>query len=111
MTRLVIQEYLKPLAGEGIDCLVLGCTHYPVMQPAIARFLGPGVELISSSEAVAEVVEALLTERGELRSGSPQPSQIFLTDHSATFHQAMRLFLNGEVEEVELVDIPSAEGK
>ena len=111
VTNMVIEEYLQPLAEEGIDTLVLGCTHYPLLAPAIGRFMGPAVELISSSEATAEVVEKELKERNLLRELPAERDAIFLTDHSATFHEAMTYFLNGEPASVELVDIHRPTGE
>jgi glutamate racemase len=111
VTRMVIEEYLYPVSQSGIDTLVLGCTHYPLLAPAIGEFMGPDVQLISSSEAVAEVVERELRERGLLRKSPPEADRIFLTDHSATFHNAMRHFLDGEPAEVELVDIHRPAGE
>jgi glutamate racemase len=111
VTRMVIEQYLKPVAESRIDTLVLGCTHYPLLAPAISEFMGSDVQLISSSEATAEVVEHELKERGLLRQSPPETDQIFLTDHSATFHEAMRHFLDGEPAEVELVDIQRPTGE
>ncbi|HUX08099.1 MAG TPA: glutamate racemase [Acidobacteriota bacterium] len=105
VTHMVIEEYLKPLAEDDIDTLVLGCTHYPLLAPAIGRFMGPDVQLISSSEATAEVVEQEMRQRKLLRDRPGDKDAIFLTDHSATFHEAMNYFLNGEPASVELVDI------
>src|SRR2546430_16342149 len=49
-TELIAREYLAPLQRAGVDVLVLGCTHYPLMKPLLARVLGPGVTLVDSAE-------------------------------------------------------------
>lgn len=108
VTRMVIEEYMGPMAESGIDVLVLGCTHYPLLAPAIGRFMGPDVELICSSDAAAEAVQKELDERCMRRRGAADPDQIFLTDHSSTFHEAMSYFLGEAPASVELVDIHRA---
>ncbi len=64
VTHMVASEYLEPLKEAGIDTLVLGCTHYPLLQKAIAATMGPGVTLINSGEAVARTVQARLQQLG-----------------------------------------------
>ncbi|MCX5787003.1 MAG: glutamate racemase [Elusimicrobia bacterium] len=68
VTRAVAREYLEPLQRAGVDTLILGCTHYPLLKASLARVLGPGVRLIDSAEETAREVEALL-EREGLGSG------------------------------------------
>ncbi len=58
---LVAEEYLQPLKRAGIDTLILGCTHYPLMAHLIQRVVGPEVKLISSAEETAAEVKAILT--------------------------------------------------
>jgi glutamate racemase len=53
-------EYLQPLLDDGIDTLVLGCTHYPLLRAAIARLLGDSVTLVDSAENCAHAVRDLL---------------------------------------------------
>ncbi len=59
----VAQEYLNPLKEEGIDTLILGCTHYPLMTGLIQQVVGPEVKLISSAEETAAEVNAILTAK------------------------------------------------
>lgn len=106
-TQLVIAEYLGGLLADGIDTLVLGCTHYPLLIPAIATFMGESVSLISSSEAMAYTVRDELKRLDLLNTGEVEGDRYFLTDHSATFQRVMRLFMDEEVMQVEQVDISS----
>ena len=53
VTRLVAEEYLEPVRKEGVDTLILGCTHYPVIREVIADLMGPEVQLISSGAEAA----------------------------------------------------------
>lgn len=66
VTRLVTEGYLAPLREAGVDTLILGCTHYPLLQEQIADYMGSHVTLIDSGRSVAEVVAAVLEERDAL---------------------------------------------
>ena len=65
ITKAVVAEYIQPLKKTGIDTLILGCTHYALLEEAIAREL-PGVTLIDSGHATAEAVKELLKNKGLL---------------------------------------------
>lgn len=69
-TFLVAKGYLQPLLQVGIDTLVLGCTHYPLLSELLRRTCGPGVTLISSAEETALEARAILERRGHLRAGA-----------------------------------------
>ncbi len=57
-TGLIVKEYLQPLVDAGIDTLILGCTHYPVLRTVIASVMGPSVTLINSGEATAKRISS-----------------------------------------------------
>src|SRR5262249_59837010 len=63
VTDQVIIRYLQPLLADGIDTLVLGCTHYPLLSGAIARVLGPNITLVDSAQNCATAVQQVLHER------------------------------------------------
>ena len=60
----VAERYLRPLLNAGIDTLVLGCTHYPLLKRVLQGAAGPDVVLVDSAEQVAEMVAAGLAEQG-----------------------------------------------
>jgi len=100
-------EYLVPMKEAEIDTLILGCTHYPLLEAVIGRFLGPDVALISSGRAAAERVAKDLAEQGllaEKKTGGRR--RYFVTDSVAGFEKLASLFLqqnvSGEVEQVSL---------
>jgi glutamate racemase len=94
VTHLVAKEYLFPLTLEKIDTLIMGCTHYPVIRPAIAGVLNPGVHLIDSGEAAAAEVERLLDERSLRNPSTEQPHlQFFVSDIPAKFAEVGQRFL------------------
>lgn len=72
------RDYLDPLKRTGIDTLVLGCTHFPLLSPAIQQVVGPRVRLISSAEETAREVRETLERRGHLREGG-RPKLSFAT--------------------------------
>ena len=65
-----VRDYLAPLRERGIRTLILGCTHYPFLAPAISAFLGPGVRLVDPAEALVRLVEAHLHKYAALNDGS-----------------------------------------
>lgn len=72
--RALLETYLDPMLGEGIDYLVLGCTHYPYLIPTLREMLPETVQIIDSGEAVARQTKAILKSNGLLnrpdRSGT-----------------------------------------
>jgi glutamate racemase len=71
-TRLILEKALRPMLAKGMDCLVLGCTHYPLVLPLIRRIVGEAVEVIDPSPAVARQVARLLDARGLRRVTGPE---------------------------------------
>jgi len=83
VTDAVLHRYLDPMLREGIDTLVLGCTHYPLLKPAIQRICGEGVTLVDSAENCALTVAAMRS--GALSTQSSPGPDIMLTDPSEGF--------------------------
>lgn len=78
-TNSVIKRYLSELKKRGIDTLVLGCTHYPLLIPAIARFMGEKTTLVNGAPAVADDLKRLLVEKNMLRAGTKGRVNLCLT--------------------------------
>lgn len=77
---LLAKSYLTPLLHAGIDTLILGCTHYPLLRELLHRLCGEEVVLISSAEETALEVKAILERKGQLRKkDSSPPSYRFVT--------------------------------
>jgi glutamate racemase len=103
IARMVAAKYLTGLRDEGIDTLVLGCTHYPLLRGVIAEAMGPQVTLVDSAEAAAAETEALLTERGLLCGGdAPGTEQFYVTDAAARFNRIAESFLGRTPQHLEL---------
>jgi glutamate racemase len=104
-TRLIAREYLQPLIERGIDTLVLGCTHYPILKDIIAEVMGPEITLIDSADSTADTVYEELNGAGLLRIGSDPPSHLFLvSDVPHRFREVGERFLGQALERVEKVD-------
>lgn len=102
----VAARYLTPLHEEGIDTLVLGCTHYPLLKPPIRRVMGLDVTLIDSGEETALEVLRTLEEMNFLHGEPRAPQRRFcVTDAPARFEELGRRFLGETLTEVETVEL------
>lgn len=79
----LLSKYLTPMIKENIDCLVLGCTHYPYLIPVIKKILGNSVRIIDSGEAVARQTKKILIQQNMLNDQDNQESQhLFYTNRN-----------------------------
>ena len=102
LTDRVIARYLEPLVKKGIDTLVLGCTHYPLLAPAIARFLQDSVTLVDSAHNCAVAVRELLDQQSlRAPNHSEGALQVALTDAPDTFLGVARQALQLQIGEVQ----------
>jgi glutamate racemase len=102
LVKLALKQYLQPLAERGIDVLLLGCTHYPMLKGLIARMVGNRVRVIDSAETCAEDVHRRLRSAGLLRpAGRSQSSgslRCFVTDDSPRFSALASHFLGFSID-------------
>ncbi|HJW37291.1 MAG TPA: glutamate racemase [Candidatus Udaeobacter sp.] len=106
LTDSVIARYLEPLTHDGIDTLVLACTHYPLLTDAIARFLAGKVKLVDSARNCAKAVEQLLDQQSLRASRKGEGSlQVALTDAPDTFLGVARRALQLEIGDVQLREV------
>uniref|UniRef100_I2Q4T0 Glutamate racemase n=1 Tax=Desulfovibrio sp. U5L TaxID=596152 RepID=I2Q4T0_9BACT len=104
-TRLVAEEYLSPLLAYDLDTLILGCTHYPLLAPLLARVVGPGIRLQDSATAVAERAAAILAELG-LGQTAGRPGHVFhVTDMPLKFREIGERFLGRPMDDVRLEEL------
>ncbi len=101
----VAHRYLDGLVASGIDTLVLGCTHYPLLRAPIAQVVGPRVRLVDSAEAVAEAAGARLSRDGLARGEGAGADRMFVTDLGGDFGALARAFLGRPIPPPEVVDI------
>jgi glutamate racemase len=107
VTETVARRYLEPLLAAGIDTLVLGCTHYPLLTPLLARIAGAGVALVDSAQAVAARVRVELARRDALAAAGGGGEHLFVTDDTERFARLAQRIL-GRDARLELVDIAHA---
>jgi glutamate racemase len=106
LTDRVIARYLGPLVREGIDTLVLGCTHYPLLVHAICRALPKTVSLVDSARNCAVAVQELLVqEQLSAPFANSAGLEIALTDAPDNFLRVAREALELEIGEVQLRDV------
>jgi glutamate racemase len=96
--------YLTSLAKSGIDTLILGCTHYPLLKPVIRATMGAGVRLVDSGVATAAVVRQVLVEQGLLRRGRGAEASFFVTDSPERFVKVGARFLGAQVDSAVQLD-------
>lgn len=99
VTRLVAERYLAPLREAGVDTLILGCTHYPLIRETIQRAMGLGVALVDSGREAALALAGYL-ETQEMLCGAEQPrrAEYYVSDAPENFGAVAQLFLGHAVE-------------
>jgi glutamate racemase len=98
IARSTVALYLNSIKLSGIDVLVLGCTHYPLLKKSIAEFLGERVLLVDSAEETARVVRSTLVRDGLARSKGNGGASFFVTDAPDRFIKVGVRFLGEQVE-------------
>ncbi|MGH7790319.1 MAG: glutamate racemase [Candidatus Binatia bacterium] len=96
--------YLGSLSQSGIDTLILGCTHYPLLRGVIRRAMGRGVRLIDSGVATAAVVREVLAAGGLLRRARAGHASFFVTDAPERFVKVGARFLGAQVDSAVQID-------
>jgi glutamate racemase len=104
--ELIAKEYLAPLRAAGVEALVLGCTHYPLLKPLLQRAMGPEVRLIDSGEETAAAVALALDAAGIAASPGAEPQHRFaVSDDEARFRQVGSRFIGDRLDAAELVAV------
>ena len=108
VTLAILRSYLSPLLRRGIDTLVLGCTHYPLLKRAIRAVTGDEVALVDSAESCAQFLNERLQSTKLLHKGRRRPGVIqpFVTDEVERFDELARRFLGVPTEPAWKVDVP-----
>lgn len=102
VAREVAEVYLEPLIDAGIDTLVLGCTHYPILRGTIEQVVGDKVAIVDSAETTAACVAAT---RRRTTNGSQPAYQFLVTDAEERFRKIASDFLEQDIEHLELVSL------
>lgn len=106
VAREVAEVYLRPMIDVGIDTLVLGCTHYPILRNTIELVAGEGVSIVDSAETTAHRVRDELETRGLVSRRARRSEHIYLvTDSAERFNRIGGEFLDHPIQNLELVDL------
>ena len=111
VVETVVGEYLAPIQAAGVDALILGCTHYPLVKEIIGARMGPEVTLVDVGEQCARWVKKQLELDG-LRNGRPGAGRqrYYVSDSTEDFSDLASIFLGEDVHgEVEQIDITAYE--
>lgn len=111
VTIATAKRYLLPMKEQGIDTLILGCTHFPLLAPIIGRVMGEGVTLIDTGRETARACATYLRDRDALRAAdTPASRQFFVSDRPVDFSNVAGVFLgDGICETVQTVSMDAAE--
>jgi glutamate racemase len=102
-----VRTYTRPLKEAGVDTVILGCTHYPLVRPMLQRMLGPRVTLVTPGQAIARRVECALNARGLDSPNAEEGDYRFLcTADVESFKALGTRFLQLPLGDVEHVDVP-----
>ena len=99
ITQSIIENYLSDETLQGIEALILGCTHYPLIKKEIELYYKNSVEVIDSSEIVAASLKAYLSKNDLLSSNSKEVKHSFyVSDYTRSFAETTRIFFKEEVK-------------
>lgn len=98
VVRLTVKNYLESLKQSGIDTLILGCTHYPLLKRSIRQFLGASVRLVDSADEIAKEAATVLKQQKLARKAGKGSHSFFVTDAPDRFIKVGRRFLGEKVE-------------
>ncbi len=111
IASLTAQQYLHSLKGSGIDALVLACTHYPLLQNTIGKFMGDSIRLVNPAFETAKALKQMLTESNlhncsndNCADGSVK-YKYFVSDNPVKFKKIGENFLQKPINHVEKIDI------
>ena len=93
ITKLVIAQYLTEIRDAGVDTLILGCTHYPLLKDIIGEICGPGVTLIDSGAASARALRQQLAAEGQLTDRQQGETRFYVSDRPEDFEKLAAVFL------------------
>ncbi len=109
VTETVARRYLRELLDEGIDSLILGCTHYPLLRSLIGEIAGPGVRLVNPAYETARELERLLARKGILNTQTKppgnEPYKFYVSDAADKFKRFANSILPYDIETTQKINI------
>lgn len=106
VTRLVVEEYLHPMKENNVDTLILGCTHYPLLEKAVARYMGDGVTLINPCAELAATLPGILGKDNFASRNRGGICEYYVSDDPEGFAELGGVFLDRKIDgQVKKIDI------
>ncbi|MEQ8175231.1 MAG: glutamate racemase [Syntrophomonadaceae bacterium] len=105
--REAIAEYIGPLMEEGIDTLILGCTHYPFLSEAIREYVGPAVNLVDPSDETIDEVQSLLASHDLLSTSARRDGchEFFVSGQNESFFNVGKQLIGDVIKEVSRIEL------
>lgn len=98
ISNAIIRTYLSDESLSGIEALVLGCTHYPIIKNQISKFFNFNIEVIDSGRVVSSVLRNVLEKNDLLNDSGVNRDQFFVSDYTHFFGKIARMFFEGEID-------------
>jgi glutamate racemase len=103
IARLMAEKYLEAFKHSGIDVLVMGCTHYPILEPVIARVMGKGVSIINTGKETAKAAIRTLEKKNLINRSGKGGCEYFVTDSPDTFKEIGGRFLGEDINSIKFL--------
>jgi glutamate racemase len=97
ISNAIIRTYLSDKSLEGIEALILGCTHYPIIRNQITKFFNFNIEIIDSSKVVSAKLREVLEKNGLLNDSGKVNNQFFVSDYTDYFEKIARMFFEEDI--------------
>jgi glutamate racemase len=97
ISNAIIRTYLSDETLAGIEALILGCTHYPIIKNQISKFFNFNVEVVDSARIVSMVLRETLEKNKMLNDSGNAHDQFFISDYTTYFEKIARMFFEGEI--------------
>jgi len=97
ISNAIIRTYLSDPSLNGIQALILGCTHYPIIRNQISKIFNFNIEIVDSARVVAETLRKTLEKNDLLNKGGKVNDQFFISDYTTYFEKIARMFFEGEI--------------
>jgi glutamate racemase len=97
ISNAIIRTYLSNETLSGIEALILGCTHYPIIRNQISKFFNFNVEVVDSARIVSLILRETLEKNDLLSDSGKVQDQFFISDYTSYFEKIARMFFEGEI--------------
>jgi glutamate racemase len=97
ISNAIIRTYLSNESLSGIQALILGCTHYPIIRNQISKYFNFNVEVVDSARIVSSVLKEVLEKNNLLSKSNKVLDQFFVSDYTDYFEKIARMFFEGDI--------------